>query len=212
MDKDARLMVEAYVDGITKRRGELAGTVMHIVKHGMPTRAEFIKIRHELHRKVKEIQDRGTEATEQEKQEGRRMMGQIKAYRSLHPDDPGSYEDDADGTAATPEVSLQPHGALADVTDVQIKSMNMLKSHGFYINRVSNAHAEQMGGPVAYMGRNTGAMHQVAEIDPQGMINDETPEEYVKNHVHANEDEQGRSRAQQAAIAIALQKAGKKPS
>ena len=191
MNNDNALMMEAFADGITQRRSELAGTVMHIVKHGMPTRAEFIKIRHELHRKVKEIQDRGTEATEQEKQEGRRMMGQIKAYRSLHPDDPGSYAEDADGTAtvATPEVSLQPHGALADVTDVQIKSMNLLKSHGFHINRVSNAHAEQMGGPVAYMGRNTGAMHQVAEIDPQGMINDETPEQYVKNHLQDEDAE-----------------------
>jgi hypothetical protein len=191
MDKDARLMVEAYVDGITKRRGELAGTVMDIVKHGVPTRAEFIKIRHELHHKVQEIQDRGTPATEQEKQQGHRMMGQIRAYRFSHEDDPGSYAEDPDGTAtvATPEVSLQPHGALADVTDVQIKSMNMLKSHGFYINRVSNAHAEQMGGPVAYMIRSTGAMHQVAEIDPQGMINDETPEEYVKNHLQDEDAE-----------------------
>ena len=90
MNKDNALMVEAFADGITKRRGELAGTVMDIVKHGMPTRAEFIKIRHELHRKVKEIQDRGTEATAQEKQQGRHMMGQIRAYRSSNADDPGS--------------------------------------------------------------------------------------------------------------------------
>ena len=187
-------MVEAFADGITKRRGELAGTMMDIVKHGMPTRAEFIKIRHELHHKVKEIQDRGTEATAQEKQQGRHMMGQIRAYRSAHPDDPGSYADDADGTAAAQHAedrSVQAGGSIEDITDIQKQSMDMLKKHGFHVNKVSNAHAEQMGGPVVYMGKKTGAMHQVAEIDPQGMINDESPAEYVKNHVQHEDAEEG---------------------
>ena len=67
----------------------------------------------------------------------------------------------------------------------------MLKKHGFHVNKVSNAHAEQMGGPMVYMGKKTGAMHQVAEVDPQGMINDESPAEYVHNHVHdAQESEE----------------------
>jgi len=107
--------------------------------------------------------------------------------------------------------SVQAGGAIEDITDIQKQSMNLLKQHGFHVNKVSNAHAEQQGGPMVYMGRKTGAMHQVAEVDPQGMINEETPEEYLANHVQA-EDAEGRSNAQHAAIAISLQKAGKKPS
>ena len=107
--------------------------------------------------------------------------------------------------------SVQAGGSIEDITDIQKQSMNLLQQHGFHVNKVSNAHAEQMGGPMVYMGKTTGAMHQVAEVDPQGMINEETPEEYVQNHVHA-EDAEHRSNAQNAAIAISLQKAGKKPS
>ena len=81
--------------------------------------------------------------------------------------------------------SVQPGGSIEDITDAQKQSMNLLKKHGFHVHKVSNAHAEQMGGPVVYMGKKTGMMHQVAEVDPQGMINDETPEEYLANHVHA---------------------------
>jgi len=89
--------------------------------------------------------------------------------------------------------SVQAGGSIEDITDIQKQSMDLLKQHGFHVNKVSNAHAEQMGGPVVYMGKKTGAMHQVAEVDPQGMINEETPEEYVVNHVHA-EDAEGASK------------------
>jgi hypothetical protein len=89
--------------------------------------------------------------------------------------------------------SVQAGGSIEDITDIQKQSMNMLQQHGFRVNKVSNAHAEQQGGPMVYMGKRTGAMHQVAEVDPQGMINEETPEEYVANHVHA-EDAEGASK------------------
>jgi hypothetical protein len=85
--------------------------------------------------------------------------------------------------------SVQPGGAIEDITDIQRQSMDLLKQHGFHVNKVSNAHAEQQGGPMVYMGRKTGVMHQVAEVDPQGMINEETPEEYLANHVHAEDAE-----------------------
>lgn len=92
---------------------------------------------------------------------------------------------------AEDEVSLHADGAINDITDVQKVCMDALKDHGFHINKVSNAHAEQQGGPVVYMGKKTGAMHQVAEIDPQGMINDESLEEYLQNHVHDEDAEEG---------------------
>jgi hypothetical protein len=85
--------------------------------------------------------------------------------------------------------SMQAGGSIEDITDIQKQSMDLLKQHGFHVNQVSNAHAEQQGGPVVYMGRKTGMMHQVAEVDPQGMINEETPEEYVMNHVQAEDAE-----------------------
>ena len=76
---------------------------MHMANYGIPTREEFIKIRHELHRFTKQIEDRGTAATEEEKRKGRHMVAQIRAYRSSNADDPGSYADDPDGTATAAE-------------------------------------------------------------------------------------------------------------
>ena len=102
--------------------------------------------------------------------------------------------------------SVQPGGSIEDITDAQKHSMNMLKQHGFHVNKVSNAHAEQMGGPVVYMGKKTGAMHQVAEVDPQGMINEETPEEYLANHVHAEDAETAEQRIMAAKQAVAQAK------
>ena len=119
-DASEMLMTDApaenaeHMDGITKRRGELAGNIMDIVKHGIPSKEEFIKIRQQLHLKVKEIQDRGTAATEQEKREGHHMMGQIRAYRSQHPDDPGAYAEDSEHRSnaqhAAIAISLQKAG------------------------------------------------------------------------------------------------------
>ena len=88
MHKDNHVMFENYVDGITKRRGELAGNIMDIVRYGIPTKEEFIKIRQELHDKTKQILDRGTPATEEERARGKQLMGMIRSYRAQHPDDP----------------------------------------------------------------------------------------------------------------------------
>ena len=98
--------------------------------------------------------------------------------------------------------SVQAGGSIEDITDIQNKSVHMLKQHGFHVNKVSNAHAEQMGGPMVYMGKTTGAMHQVAEVDPQGMINEEPPEEYVQNHVHAEDEETAAQRIAAAQMAV----------
>lgn len=88
MHADNHVIFENYVDGITKRRGELAGNIMDIVRYGIPTKEEFIKIRQELHDKVKELKERGTPATEAEQARGKQLMGMIRSYRAQHPDDP----------------------------------------------------------------------------------------------------------------------------
>jgi hypothetical protein len=88
MLQDNHLIFENYVDGITKRRSELAGNIMDIVRYGIPTKEEFIKIRQELHDKTKEILQRGTPATEEERARGRQLMGMMRSYRAQHPDDP----------------------------------------------------------------------------------------------------------------------------
>ena len=88
MVNDSHLIFENYVDGITKRRGELAGNIMDIVRYGIPTKQEFIKHRQELHDKTKEILDRGTPATEEERHRGRQLIGMIRSYRAQRPNDP----------------------------------------------------------------------------------------------------------------------------
>jgi hypothetical protein len=88
MHRDNHLIFENYVDGITKRRGELAGNLMDIVRYGIPTKEEFIKIRQELHDKTKQILDRGTPATEEERARGKQLIGMIRSYRAQHPNDP----------------------------------------------------------------------------------------------------------------------------
>ena len=91
------------MDGVTRTKNALGAHIMHMANHGIPTREEFIKIRHELHHFTKQIQDRGSAPTEEEKRKGRHMIAQLRAYRSSNPDDPGSYADDPDGTAAAAE-------------------------------------------------------------------------------------------------------------
>jgi len=88
MHADNHVIFENYVDGITKRKSELAGNIMDIVRYGIPTKEEFIKIRQELHDKVKELKERGTPATEEEQARGKQLMGMIRSYRAQHPDDP----------------------------------------------------------------------------------------------------------------------------
>ena len=192
-----------HMDGITKRKSELAGNIMDIVRYGIPSKEEFIKIRQELHRKVKEIQERGTEATDQEKQEGRHMLGKIRAYRSQHPDDPGPYAEDAEN---------EPHGYPQGMTAIQNLLLNELKKRGFQLTKISHADKERDKYPTVFMMRSKGPMHNVVEIDGMGSINGEHYKDYMDNLKDGSEDAEHRSNAQNAAIAISLQKAGKKPS
>jgi hypothetical protein len=227
MDKDARLMVEAYVDGITKRRGELAGNIMDIVRYGIPTKEEFIKIRQELHDKTKQILDRGTPATEEERARGKQLMGMIRSYRAQHPDDP--------------PVAANLHHAEENAESVQQQftmvsgGTDNASEHGFDINPVEHIAAADLKDAVEQMMHSDD--YDDDTWDPEfreykkdyfvmstdggdwvyvfpGQLNDAQAYDRVlaTGDYGANEDEQGRSRAQQAAIAIALQKAGKKPS
>lgn len=104
MNNDSKLIFESYVDGITKTKNALGNHIMSIVKHGIPSKEEFIKIRQELQDKVKEIQERGTPPTEEEKERGQEIIAKIKNYRSQHPNDPpGLYPQNE------PEYSAEDH-------------------------------------------------------------------------------------------------------
>ena len=94
MINDNKLIFENYVDGITRTKNALGGHIMSLVKHGIPSKEEFIKIRQELHDKVNEIKARGTPATDEEKAWGQEVIAKIKNYRSRHPDDPPPYNKD----------------------------------------------------------------------------------------------------------------------
>ena len=84
--------------------------------------------------------------------------------------------------------SLQSNGAMHDITAIQKVCINTLKKHGFQLNKVSNAHAEQEGGPVVYMSRKQGPMHNIVEISPMGLINGEPYKEYFAE-LKANAEE-----------------------
>jgi len=101
--QDAPAEDAEHMDGISRTRNALGRHIMHMANYGIPTREEFIKIRHELHHFTRQIEDRGTAATEEEKRKGRHMIAQLRAYRSSNADDPGSYADDPDGTASAAE-------------------------------------------------------------------------------------------------------------
>lgn len=91
MINDDKLIFENYIDGITRTKNALGGHIMSMVKHGIPSKEEFIKIRQELHDKVNEIKARGTPATEEERLRGQEIIAKIKNYRSQHPNDPPAY-------------------------------------------------------------------------------------------------------------------------
>jgi hypothetical protein len=96
------------------------------------------------------------------------------------------------------------------MTAIQNTLINQLKKHGFALTKISHADKDRDKYPTVFMMRSRGPMHNVVEIDGMGTINGEPYQEYLHNLKHDAEDAEGRSRAQQAAIAIALQKAGKK--
>ena len=88
MNNDSKLIFENYVDGVTQRKNELAGNIMDIVRYGIPSKEEFIKIRQELHDLVDMVNKRGDKANDEENSLAKELIGKIRAYRSQHPDDP----------------------------------------------------------------------------------------------------------------------------
>jgi hypothetical protein len=98
------------------------------------------------------------------------------------------------------------------MTAIQNLLLNELKKRGFELTKISHADKERDKYPTVFMMRSRGPMHNVVEIDGMGSINGEHYEDYMANLKDGSEDAEGRSNAQNAAIAISLQKAGKKPS
>jgi hypothetical protein len=106
----------------------------------------------------------------------------------------------------------EPHGYPQGMTAIQNLLLNELKKRGFTLTKISHTDKERDIYPTVFMKKQSGPMHSVVEISGWGRINDEPYEEYLANHKYADEDAEHRSNAQNAAIAISLQKAGKKPS
>ena len=110
------------------------------------------------------------------------------------------------------ENAEEPHGYPQGMTAIQNLLLNELKKRGFELTKISHADKERDKYPTVFMMRSRGPMHNVVEIDGMGYINGEHYKDYMVNLKDGSEDAEHRSRAQQAAIAISLQKAGKKPS
>jgi len=107
MDRDNRQLFESYVDGVTQTKKALGGHIMSIVKYGIPSKKEFIKIRQELHDKAKEIEARGTPPSEEEREWAHEIIAKIKNYRSQNPNDPPALNPDenAEGPVKISHVS-----------------------------------------------------------------------------------------------------------
>jgi hypothetical protein len=88
--------------------------------------------------------------------------------------------------------------------------INQLKKHGFTLTKIHHADKDRDKYPTVFMHKKHGAMHKIAEIDGMGSINGEPYKDYIQMQGYDAENAEGRSNAQHAAIAIALQKAGKK--
>ena len=106
----------------------------------------------------------------------------------------------------------EPHGYPQGMTAIQNLLLNELKKRGFELTKISHADKERDKYPTVFMMRSKGPMHNVVEIDGMGSINGEHYKDYMANLKDGSEDAEHRSNAQNAAIAISLQKAGKKPS
>lgn len=96
MNNDSKLIFENYVDGITKRKSQLSNYIYDLVKYGIPSKEEFIKIRQQLHDEVARIEKRGTPPTPEEKEFGRELIKKIQLYRKDNPDDPPVLYPDRD--------------------------------------------------------------------------------------------------------------------
>lgn len=197
MDKDSHLLFESYLDGITQTKKALGGHIMSIVKHGIPSKEEFIKIRQELHDNVKEIQARGTPATEEEKARGQEIIAKIKNYRSQHPDDPPPYEGeesdmpeqyakDMEKDYTSQKLGSENAEDASGLTAIQKVLINELKKKGFTLTKVSHTESDEY--PTVFMKKQTGPMHTMAEISGMGAINGEHYKDYLKNLSSENEE------------------------
>jgi hypothetical protein len=110
----------------------------------------------------------------------------------------------------------EPHGYPQGMTAIQNLVLNTLKKIGFELTKISHEDKERDKYPTVFMVRKQGPIgtYNVVDIDGMGYINGEPYKKYLANlkDEYGSEDAEGRSRAQHAAIAISLQKAGKKPS
>jgi hypothetical protein len=68
-----------------------------------------------------------------------------------------------------------------DFTAKQQSSIDKLASRGFKVNKVSDTHAEEDGGPTVYMSKRSGGSSTIAEVEPNGMVNGETVEQYLQS-------------------------------
>ena len=75
-----------------------------------------------------------------------------------------------------------------DITEEQNKLIDMLRKYGFNLNQISRDRAEEEGGPTIYMRRKRGPMHLVVAISPDGLLNGDSAEEYIRNYAEDAED------------------------
>lgn len=188
MIKDDHLIFENYVDGITKTKQALGGHIMSIVKHGIPSKEEFIKIRQELHNNVKEIQARGTPATEEEKARAQEIIAKIKNYRSQHPHDPTPLNQEENAETAEQRQERiarkwelnKKRWAKWKTENPEKAKLNAQRKAGIYDNKEENAE-DMSKSPFHYdpMHGLASAAHKIRD-ELRGAANDEARPEHIE--------------------------------
>jgi hypothetical protein len=199
MNSDCKMIFEGYVDGITRKKRELTGSLMDIIRYGIPEEKQIPALKNRLKEQFAAVKN-GVRLSTDEIEEGRRIMGKLRAAGMSRQDlenlykQAGKVEKEAEFTAQDfvkdsekhndipgheENAEHEPHGYPQGMTAIQNTLMNVLKKHGFKLNKIHHADKETDAYPTVFMVRKSGPMHNVAEIDGMGAINGEHYDKYV---------------------------------
>ena len=199
MNSDCKMIFEGYVDGITRKKRELAGSLMDIIRYGIPEEKQIPELKNRLKEQFAAVKN-GVRLSTDEIEEGRRIMGKLRAAGMSRQDledlykQAGKVKKEAEFTAQDfvkdsekhneipgkeENAENEPHGYPQGMTAIQNALINVLKKHGFKLNKIGHADKDRDAYPTVFMVRKSGPMHKVAEIDGMGAINGEHYEKYV---------------------------------
>ena len=228
MNQDNRLMLEAMQSKFTGRGpvNDIVVSELHKMHNNLNDMATMIDLNpsaevDQLLSKIRDVADmlisdkpaENAESADERKERVQRGWDiNKKRWAKWKAENPEAAAKHAAKKAKSEDAENEPHGYPQGMTAIQNLLLNELKKRGFELTKIGHADKDRDAYPTVFMMRSVGPMHTVAEIDGMGAINGESYQDYLANLKDGSEDAEHRSNAQHAAIAISLQKAGKKPS